>query len=34
MEVEKNYLAGDEKTRLAVEAMGIGHARVLPILQA
>ena len=27
MEVEKNYLAGDEKTRLAVEAMGIGHAK-------
>ena len=27
IEVEKNYLAGDEKTRLAVEAMGIGHAK-------
>lgn len=25
--VEKDYLAGDEKTKLVVEAMGIGHAK-------
>ncbi len=26
-EVEKNYKAGDERTKLVVEAMGIGHAK-------